>query len=130
MDADRGEPALARGPTARGGALHEQVGAELAGELARGVAADAEGDRARGVRLAAARDDLADIEAALLGQALEARGELGDEPAGLGGADAGRDEEIVVGRCHSFTVMIGVRSATRVAWWWASSAAITGSIAL
>jgi hypothetical protein len=48
-------------------------------------------------------DDVLAAGAARLGQALEVRGELRDEPAGLGGANPGGDEQIVVG--HSFTVM-------------------------
>src|SRR6185369_15760962 len=113
---------------ARRRALDQHVRAELVGQRAEHVAAQPQRDRARRVRLAAGRDHLADLEAAPLGELLEAQRELGDEPAGVGGADPGRDEQIVIG--HSFTVAIGVRAATRVAWPWLSSAAITGSIAL
>lgn len=95
-------------------------------DLCRG-AAQPERDRPRRVWIAG-RDDVADLEASLLGERLEASGEEGREAAGLGGADAGGDEEVDLG--HSFTVAIGLSGATRVASWWASSAAMIGSIAL
>ncbi len=124
--ADRGEPALAGGAAAA--AVDQRVGAELVEDGAR-VAAQAEGDRARRLRVGGALGhDLADLGPARRGEPLEVGRELGHEPPRLRGPDARRDQQIEL--AHSFTVTIGVRAATRVAMPWASSAWITGSIAL